>query len=428
MIRKLFKESFTTYIFQIVLIFFAFLANVVVTRILGPEGKGQYDVIINFTLIVRLLSLLGLDIAAAHFIGSRGLEREAVSFNIFFIGIFSTIFFTFGSLFFWNFIPLEYSFVNYVFIASVPLSGLTLISGFILLGNGRIINYNLLESARNVFYLLFLSIFFILFGLNYTKISICYLFGIAATFKLGLFFLYKYKLFRIDKRSFSLDYIKKLLNFSKYPYIGGLLSFLVYRIDVFIVYRLLGEKATGIYGIAVVFIELLKYISKSIQLVVIARIKDFTGGQKSVAVVFMMKCVFIVQLFLGLLFVIFGRQLIVFVYGNEFLESSTILIYLLPGIIFVGMSQILSGYFISQGWVKIFIASNSCALLLNVLLDIIYIPVYGLSAASVSTSVAYFSSFILILVYLLRKEKLNISILFPNRNDIVLIKNIFCGN
>jgi len=427
MIRKLFKESLATYIFQIVLICFAFLANVFITRILGPEGRGQYEVIINFTFIIRLLSLLGLDIAAAYFIGSRGLEREAVSFNIFFIGIFSTIFFTFGSLFFWDFIPLEYSFVNFIFIATVPLSGLTLISGFILLGNGRIINYNLLESARNVFYLLFLSIFFILFGLNYTKISICYLFGIAATFKLGLFFLYKYKLFKIDSRSFSLDYIKQLLNFSKYPYIGGLLSFLVYRIDVFIVYRILGEKATGIYGIAVVFIELLKYISKSIQLVVIAKIKDFNDGQKSVAVVFMMKCVFLILVFLGILFIIFGEQIITFIYGEEFLESSKILIYLFPGILFVGLSQILSGYFISQGWVKIFIASNSCALLLNVLLDIIYIPIYGLVAASVSTSIAYFSSFVLILIYFLRKEKLNISVFLPSRTDIVLVRDLLYG-
>lgn len=423
-IKILLKESLTTYFFQIALIIFAFTVSVVLSRTLGPAGKGEYDVIINFTFIIRLLSLLGLDIAAAHFIGSDNSGREIVSFNIFVIGIISTILFTVGSLFFWGIVPLKYTLVNYVFIATVPFSGLTLISGFILLGKGRITNYNILENARNIFYLLVLTFVFLLFGLNYKNIALSYFFAILLTFKIGLFFLYKHNLFHIRRRSFSIEYIKKLLNFSKYPYIGGLLSFLVYRFDVFIVYRFLGDRATGIYGIAVVFMELLKYISKSVQLVILAKIKDFSENEKSSVVILMMKCVFIIQFLLGLFFVVFGKKLIVFVYTYEFVESSTILLYLFPGIIFVGLSQVMSGYLISRGWVKIFIVANSCALILNVILDIIYIPIYELKAASVSTSIAYFSSFIILLLYFLRKERIRFSALLPGREDIYLLKNI----
>jgi len=203
------------------------------------------------------------------------------------------------------------------------------------------------------------------------------------------------------------------------------LSFLVYRVDVFIVYNILGANATGIYGIAVLFVELLKYISKSIQLVVIAKIPTYEHLEGSKSIVLLMKFIFLILLFMGIVFIKFGESLIVFVYSEKFLESSLLIIYLVPGIIFLGLSQVMSGYFIARGWVKIFILTNFCALSLNVLLDIIYIPVYKLTAASISTSIAYFVSFIIILVYFLKKEKLKLSVFLPTRNDIEIIKSLF---
>ena len=425
---RLLRESVSTFFFQFVIIGFGFAANIIIARILGPNGKGEYDVIINFTFILRMLSLLGLDIAAAYFLGSKVLDRQTLTFNIFFIGIISTLFFTISSLFFWNFIPLNYSLENYLFISTVPLSGLTLLSGFILLGSDKVLNYNILESGKNFFYLIFLSLFFLIIGLNYVKISFCYLICIFCNFLLGILFLYKYKIADFKNNKFSFECVKKLLNFSKYPYISGFLSFLVYRVDVFIVYNFLGANATGIYGIAVVFVELLKYISKSIQLVVIAKMPTYEHIEGSRNIVLIMKFVFLILLFMGIVFIKFGESLIVFIYGEKFLESSLLIIYLVPGIIFLGLSQVMSGYFIARGWVKIFILINLCALSLNVLLDIIYVPVYKLTAASISTSIAYFASFIIILIYFLRKEKLRLSVFLPTRNDIEIIKGLFIRN
>ena len=427
-VRKLFKESLSTFIFQILLVCLAFIVNVFISRILGPEGKGEYDVIITFTFILRMLSLLGLDISAAHFLGSKILDRQTVTYNIFFIGIISTLIFTLSSLFFWSFVPLKYSLENYLFISTVPLSGLTLLSGFILLGSDKVLNYNVLESGKNFFYLIFLSLIFLLMGLNYVKISFCYLSSIFFTFILGLLFLYRYRLVDFKDNKFSFEYIKKLLNFGKYPYISGFLSFLVYRVDVFIVYNFLGASATGIYGIAVVFVELLKYISKSMQLVVIAKIPTYKNLEGSRNIVLIMKFIFLILLFTGIVFIKFGKPLIVFMFSEKFLDSSLLIIYLVPGIIFLGLSQVMSGYLIARGWVKIFILSNLCALLLNVLLDIIYIPIYELTAASISTSIAYFASFIIILTYFLRKEKLELSVFLPRRSDVKIIKGLFSRN
>ncbi|NVM05148.1 MAG: oligosaccharide flippase family protein [Candidatus Helarchaeota archaeon] len=427
-VRKLFKESLSTFIFQILLVCLAFIVNVFISRILGPEGKGEYDVIITFTFILRMLSLLGLDIAAAHFLGSKILDRQTVTYNIFFIGIISTLIFTLSSLFFWSFVPLKYSLENYLFISTVPLSGLTLLSGFILLGSDKVLNYNVLESGKNFFYLIFLSLIFLLMGLNYVKISFCYLSSIFFTFILGLLFLYRYRLVDFKDNKFSFEYIKKLLNFGKYPYISGFLSFLVYRVDVFIVYNFLGASATGIYGIAVVFVELMKYISKSMQLVVIAKIPTYKNLEGSRNIVLIMKFIFLILLFTGIVFIKFGKPLIVFMFSEKFLDSSLLIIYLVPGIIFLGLSQVMSGYLIARGLVKIFILSNLCALLLNVLLDIIYIPIYELTAASISTSIAYFASFIIILTYFLRKEKLELSVFLPRRSDVKIIKGLFSRN
>ena len=85
----------------------------------------------------------------------------------------------------------------------------------------------------------------------------------------------------------------------------------------------------------------------------------------------------------------------------------------------------MSSYFITKGWVKIYTAANFFVLLLNILLDLIYIPKFGLVAASVSTSVAYITNFIIILIYFLRKENLKLSVFYPSKTDVDKIKSLF---
>ncbi len=425
---KLFKESLSTFIFQILLFFLALINNIIITRILGPAGKGEYDVIITFTLVVRMISLLGLEVAAVNFLGSKKIDKHIITFNVFFIGIISTLLFSTLSLIFWSYFNIGYDLESYLFISTVPLSGLMLLSNYFLLGSDKVLNYNIIESGKNFFYLFFLTLLLLLLGLNYTKISVCYFFSIFSTFALGIYFLIRHSIINLEWRNFSLKCSKELLSFAKYPYISGFISFLVYRADVFIVNIILGKYATGIYGIAVLLIESMNYISKSIQLVILAKIPRFESVEGRDSVIFIVKTVFIVLLFLGIIFVLYGKFFILLIFGADFVESSKLIIYLVPGIIILGINKVISSYFIAKGWVKIFILINSCALTLNILLDIIYVPLYKLTAASISTSIAYFSSFIIILIYFLNKEKLPLSVFLPKKNDFKIIKDMFFGN
>ena len=84
---RLLKESLSTFIFQILLVFFALINNIIIARVLGPEGKGEYDVIINYTFLVRMISLLGLELAAVNFLSSKKFDKHIVTFNAFFINL-----------------------------------------------------------------------------------------------------------------------------------------------------------------------------------------------------------------------------------------------------------------------------------------------------------------------------------------------------
>jgi len=298
------------------------------------------------------------------------------------------------------------------------------IGSSVILGYNRIYKYNILENSRNVFYIIFLLFFVIFAGLQFQHVAIFYAVSSGLSVLFLLWFLRAEKLFSFKGFRLSGRIIKDVLSLGKYSFLSGVLSFLLYRLDILIVHYFLGSEGTGIYRTAVVMAELLKYIGRSVQLVIVPKLQEYGKEKSRTVLIFLSKVIFLTLLCGSLLLAFFGEKIIYFVFKESFLPSYIPMLLLFPGIICYGISQVLSGYYVSSGRIKIFVPIAATALVINVVLDFIFIPHYGLIAASLSSTISYMIGLSISIIYFMRLENVSVTEWFPNSEDIRIAKHL----
>jgi O-antigen/teichoic acid export membrane protein len=88
-----------------------------------------------------------------------------------------------------------------------------------------------------------------------------------------------------------------------------------------------------------------------------------------------------------------------FLYGAKFSESIGMIQAILPGILMLIVISTLSDYFVGQGKAWIIFAINACSLLINVALNLWWIPIWGGIGAAMATNVSYAFAAVLFLFY-----------------------------
>jgi PST family polysaccharide transporter len=86
---------------------------------------------------------------------------------------------------------------------------------------------------------------------------------------------------------------------------------------------------------------------------------------------------------------IFSNLIITLLFGNEFLQAAPVLtIYVWAGIaVFLGVAS--SQYLINENLTKLSFNRNVIGMILNVILNFIFIPIYGLPGSAFSTLISY---------------------------------------
>jgi O-antigen/teichoic acid export membrane protein len=172
--------------------------------------------------------------------------------------------------------------------------------------------------------------------------------------------------------------------------VTNLIGLLNYRVGLFVVERVLGLAATGVYSIAVVVAELLWFLSSSLTQAVYGRIG--TPDRAAAAAT----TVRAVQLSLAGLLV--AAPLLWFVaaavlprlLGPAYAASLWPLALLLPGVLVFGGASALSAYFTNHGGqpeVPARVAALS--LVANGLLCVLFVPRWGMAGAALAASLSY---------------------------------------
>lgn len=393
----MFKKSLLTFISELIIVFIGIGTTIIINRGLGPINKGYYAYIILVSSTLSMVLEFGFSTGLSYYAGkkvsiSTDKWKTLSIFLIFFFFVIST-FATFLLIVFYNdqrgyfVIPLLF----FVQISSKFTLGLYL-------GTLKIKLFNIIRTIPifiEITLLLTLMIFKI--KLSPLNISIVYFLSIFIPLVISIFFLLPFR--------FQLPNLGELVSISRYSffiYLANLMSFLNYRIDMFLISFFLKPEYLGWYSVAVFIIEKTRLLSQSTSLVNFAlKVNQDVKDSFELS----MRIVNSINILVSIFIIITAYPLITILYSPSYKESILPMIILAPAILSNGYAKMLSSELSGDGIIKIQLLASIISVILNILLNIILIPKFKIVGASFASLFSYSLNTLIILIFFLNHYK-----------------------
>lgn len=384
------KSVMITFLSNLFLFGLSIINTTILSRVLGPEGKGIVDVAINFLGFVTLILGMGFAASNVFFLGKKKDNLTKIYGNnllIVSLGLLVLVPVYFIQTH-WQFKFLQgiTNLQMIVVLLTVPFIIFKSSMISILLGLQDIVEYNRINIVEKILSLVLLA-GFLLIAVNPTAAMLSVLAGTA------LVCVWQGYNFTIQRRiSPKLDapLMKSMLGYGLKAQAGNIIQRLNYRLDVFIVNYYLPIEQVGIYGIAVVLAETLWGVTGSIATIVFPIASSSTNKQELVKFTNQVTRVsFSIILIFSIIIALIGKTFIIFWFGPAFATAAGALLWLLPGICIFSVSNILASYLAGVGLVEKNIYSSIASVIVTIVINIYLIPRIGINGAAISTSLSY---------------------------------------
>lgn len=398
------RQVVFTYLLRILLIPLGVVNAVIVARWLGPVGQGVFAALGAFVAIAAMFGSLGLATATTRTAAADPSKTPALLANARLTGMVT------GGLTLAVLVAARWLLPDEAFGRIAPwlvaLAGLALpfsltSSQFqaVLLGRGRIRAYNGIEASDRM--ALLAASLVLLVGLGLDVVAL-----VAATtvWAMAKLVVHHGLLWPASTRARpDLGLLRRMGSVSSRAYLTSLLSFLILRSDVVLVNALLGSAPTGIYSVAVRLAEYVLVLPGAVGTLLFPRIaaRDDTSSAGFTALVSRHTAIAITVSCGGLMVV--GPWLVRWLFGEPYADGAVPLMILLPGVWCISMQSILSNDLAGRDYPRVLPAVWAVALVLNVSLNLWWIPLFGIVGAAAASSVAYAVSFAAITTYWLRR-------------------------
>lgn len=406
----------------LVITILAFLNNIIVTRTLGPEGRGVYAVISNLVLFLVLIFGEGIRRSNTILAGKnenlvRTLFSQTLTYSL-------LIFILFSISYFFRFLYDDYlpNISSILLLITFLITIMTILwqsNQAVFLGLQKILEFNILSFVQVACFLL-INIFGIwLFNFDLEEIILSLFLSGLITFIISLFYLKSLtlKLKEIEKIN-----LKQLTFLGiKSTYAAGSM-FLTLRSTIFFINYFLNPFQAGIYAVAALFSEIMQKVPNVVGALVISKTvsdnsnKPAYDSMRIVRIVFLFNTIIVIALFF------LGGIIIKILFGPEFSSSFIPLKLLLPAILFLGPGAILYAYYMGKAFPSAILWINGLVSLIHIILNLLFVPTYGIYAAAVICSVTYFiwSTSVIILFHFDTKKPIT-EILFCKKEDFTYI-------
>jgi len=225
-------------------------------------------------------------------------------------------------------------------------------------------------------------------------------------------------------------YIKKASIYGIQAHLGNILGFLNYRIDMFLVNGFLNPAAVGLngflnpaavgfYSIAVGLVEKLWLISHAASTVLFPRVAAETDEQRRKEFTpIIARTVMWITVLGALTIFLLSRWIVELLYSRAFLAAVQPLQILLPGIAALSVSRVLANDIAGRGRPIVNTYVSLGTLATNVMLNILWIPRYGIAGAAWASTVSYGVTLLARLLLYCRLSGNSWSkVVFPQRGD-----------
>lgn len=215
---------------------------------------------------------------------------------------------------------------------------------------------------------------------------------------LGLIFAYGFNNLYIQTWRVSIKRAKSLLKNSWLLVLSGLAIMVYMRIDQIMLGQMVGDKAVGIYSAAVKLSEIWYFIPIAItssvfpSLVEAKKTSEILHQQRIQKLFYIMV---LISYVIAVPVTFLSSWLIVLVFGEQFVDASVSLIALTWAGVFVCLGLAKESWMITEGLMKLTFFATAVGAVTNVLINLLLIPSYGASGASIATLISYFIAVVL---------------------------------
>lgn len=373
--------------------------NIMIARYYEAAESGKIYFIINSLTLVVTISSLSLESGIAYYIASGKIKSSLLSNFAVIWSVISTasVYLILKVLIFTEVIPSFYG--SYYFETICYIGGCVLNNFFtaIFYAERDFFTPNIIMTSVNLLLILLMP-FSKGAWIDQSRYMTIYFFGFLMQGILAgaCFVLQNQKKWEIILPSWNT--LRPVFRYAFKAFGANLLFFLLYRVDYWFVERYCSAADLGNYiqvsKLVHVFLVLPAIMASVLFQVSSANNKE--SAKKSV--LFLSRVITACYIFILLILTGIGYWLFPFLYGNTFVNMYMPYLLLIPGIFFLSVLNLLGAYFAGQN--KIVLNIICCALGLAVILvgDIIFIPLKGINAAALVSSIGYFVS----LVFLIR--------------------------
>lgn len=401
------KDTLITFSTHIITVILGIAAAIVIARVLGPEGKGAYALIILIPALLVLLGNLGIGIANVYFGGSQKHEWTKLASNSLVSALGLGVLLTVGFLAY--FFILEPSFLKEVeprclVLATlvVPFSLLTMYFSFILLGQNRIKEYNLVHLAQGGASVVL--ILFLLLALKGGVFSVILAWAIAVLVAAILSILLVRRTTNI-KWSFHRQLFRDSVKFGIKGYLGNAIQFLNYRLDMLLLALFMNITFVGYYSVSVAMAEALWYFPGTVGTVIFARTPGMKAEDANRSTPRICRNTLFITIIASLLLFVLGRYIILLLFGSAFLPALKPLWILLPGVVALSIPKVLAPELSGRGKPIVGTIAAGASLAVNVPFNILLIPRMGISGAALASTISYTVGALVVLAVFLRISK-----------------------
>lgn len=387
-----------TFASNVLSLFIGLGTSVILARALGPEGKGVYALAALLPSLIVTFGNLGIGPATAYYVAKGEYRRqEILGSNMLLCLIISIVGIAVGFVLIIAFrqeiFPDVAKGYLYLALALIPLEILFISSRYVILGAQRIVQYNYVHIVHMVLFFGTTAIALLALKAGVIGALIGAIITLLAVNGLT-FFLAKDCADGISLVP-NTSYIKHAAKYGLQVHVMNILGFLNYRIDMLFISAFLGPAAVGLYSIGVGLIEKLWMVSYSASTVLFPRVAAETDEKKKKEFTpLIARSVLWLTAFGALVLVFLSHYIVLVLFAEEFLPAVGALQALLIGTIALSAGRVLSNDIAGRGRPGLNIYTGIAAVAINVVLNLLWIPKYGIVGAGWASTVSYSVSFL----------------------------------
>lgn len=393
----LFKSIIVTLGGNLVTGFGSLILAIVISRELGPEGKGILTFFIVLATLVAMVVDSGVSIANVFYYRTKNIKKKILFWNgviwSFVVGGMSAVMVFFGVTVMGH-SSADDPVLLLLALSCIPLYVYISLQGQLLLGLDKVKAYNISCIVQPMTTLFAVQILFFLYGASVQMAIIAYVVGLLTVVA------YQFGAASAGNFQVHMSTLASSVKFGFVGHLGTIAQFCNYRLDVIILGVLRGDEAVGIYSISFTLGEVLWRLPRAVGMILYPKVSASSLEDATNITVKVFKFSNLALLLIGIPFAFVGAVCIPYIFGESFKSAVAPFLVILPGILFFSWNNILVEDLKGRGMPNIKFYIAIFVLLVTVVLDLLLIPKFGVMGAAWASTVAYsFAGFISVVVF-----------------------------